>query len=73
MLDWIQAHARPIFDSVVYSILGSAILLLAFGVLARVLPFSMKKEIAEDQNVAFGIILGALVLGLSIIIATAIR
>ena len=32
----------------------------------------MRKEIAEDQNVALGIILGAFVIGLSLIIAAAI-
>ncbi len=32
----------------------------------------MRKEIAEDQNVALGIILGAFVIGLSLIISAAI-
>ena len=45
---------------------------LSFYVIEKVLPFSMRKEIAEDQNMALGIILGAFVIGLSIIIAAAI-
>ena len=32
----------------------------------------MRKEIAEDHNVALGIILGAFIIGLSIIISSAI-
>jgi putative membrane protein len=73
MMQWWMEHSKPILDSFVYSILGSAILLLAFWLIAKMLPFSMRKEIADDQNVSLGIILGALILGLSLIIAAAIH
>ena len=56
-----------------YALLGTIILMAFFWVVNRVLPFSMKKEIEEDQNVALGIILGAFIIGISIIISTAIR
>ena len=71
-MDWMSTHARPLVDSIVYSIVGTVVLGLSFYVIEKVLPFSMRKEIAEDQNVALGIILGAFVIGLSIIIAAAI-
>jgi putative membrane protein len=71
-MDWLSAHARPLVDSIVYSIVGTMVLGLSFYVIEKVLPFSMRKEIAEDQNVSLGIILGAFVIGLSIIIAAAI-
>ena len=71
-MDWLQGHARALVDSVVYSIVGTLLLGLSFYVIEKVLPFSMRKEIAEDHNVSLGIILGAFVIGLSIIIAAAI-
>jgi putative membrane protein len=71
-MDWMAAHARPLVDSIVYSIVGTIVLGLSFYVIEKVLPFSMRKEIAEDHNVSLGIILGAFVIGLSIIIAAAI-
>lgn len=71
-MDWISSHARPLVDSIVYSIVGTVVLGLSFYVIEKVLPFSMRKEIAEDHNTALGIILGAFVIGLSIIIAAAI-
>ena len=71
-MDWLSAHARPLVDSIVYSIVGTIVLGLSFYVIEKVLPFSMRKEIAEDHNVSLGIILGAFVIGLSIIIAAAI-
>ncbi len=72
-MDWFSQHARPIVDSIVYSIVGGLILLGAFWAIQMILPFSMKKEIEEDQNVSLGIILGAFIIGLSLIISTAIR
>ena len=71
-MDWLSSHARPLVDSIVYSLVGTIVLGLSFYVIEHVLPFSMRKEIAEDHNTALGIILGAFVIGLSIIIAAAI-
>lgn len=73
MEQWIVSHLRPIVDSILYSVVGAAILLAAFWLIEKVLPFSIAKEIAEDQNVGLGIILGAFILGLSLIISAAIR
>jgi uncharacterized membrane protein YjfL (UPF0719 family) len=73
MTDWITSHARPIVDSIIYSIIGTAVLLIAFWVIEKILPFSMQKEIEVDQNVSLGIILGAFIIGLSLIISSAIR
>jgi putative membrane protein len=66
-------YVRPIFDSVVYSALGTVVLLVTFWIVEKLLPFSMRKEIAEDQNVSLGIILGSFIIGLSLIISAAIR
>jgi uncharacterized membrane protein YjfL (UPF0719 family) len=60
-------------DSILYSVLGTLILLVSFWFIEKVLPFSLRKELAEDQNVALGIILGAFILGISVIVSTAIK
>ena len=73
MEQWLANHARPIVDSLVYSLVGTVILVGAFWVIEKLMPFSLTKEIAEDQNVGLGIILGAFVLGISLIISAAIR
>lgn len=57
----------------VFSLLGLAILGLVWVLLVKVLPFSLRKEMEEDQNVALGIVLGCLILGISLIIAAAIH
>lgn len=72
-MEWITTHVKAVFDSVLYSLLGCVVLLGSFWVIEKILPFSIAKEIAEDQNVGLGIILGAFVIGISIIIAAAIH
>ncbi len=55
-----------------FALLGMALFGLAWVIVVKVAPFSIRKEIEEDQNTALGIILGALILGISIIIAAAV-
>lgn len=57
----------------VFSILGLVILGLVWLVLVKVVPFSIRKEMEDDQNIALGIVLGSLILGISLIIAAAIH
>jgi uncharacterized membrane protein YjfL (UPF0719 family) len=72
-MEWITTHAKAVFDSVLYSVLGCVVLCVSFWIIEKVLPFSITKEIAEDQNVGLGIILGAFIIGISVIIAAAIH
>lgn len=60
-------------DGAIFCFLGLVILGIVWLFLVKVLPFSLRKEIEEDQNIALGIVLGALILGISIIIAAAIH
>lgn len=61
-----------IVSSLVYSSIGLIMFALAFFIIVKVAPFSVQKEIEEDQNTSLGIIIGSVVIGLSIIIAAAI-
>ncbi len=57
----------------IFSILGLVILGVVWLVLVKILPFSLRKEMEDDQNIALGIVLGSLILGISLIIAAAIH
>lgn len=63
---------RRLVESVAFVGIGLVVFALAFFIITKVAPFSIRKEIEEDQNTALGIILGAVILGLAIIIAAAI-
>jgi len=69
--DWVNAH--HLIDSLVYTGLGVLVFALAFWVMGKAIPFSVRKEIEEDQNTALGIIMGAVILGLAHIIASAVQ
>lgn len=64
---------RPLVASVTYSLIGMAVFALGFLIIRWVSPFSIRKEIEEDQNVSLGIVIGSVLIGLSIIIAAAIH
>ncbi len=64
---------QALVSSLVYSVLGILVFGLAFWVIVKVTPFSIRKEIEEDQNTSLGILLGSVFIGLAIIIAAAIH
>ena len=55
-----------------YAALGILVFMVAFKIMEKLQPFSLRKEIEEDHNVALGIIMAAVILGLAIIIAAAV-
>ncbi|MGI8544567.1 MAG: DUF350 domain-containing protein [Aridibacter sp.] len=57
----------------IFVILGLVIFAIAFIILDKFLPYSVHKEIEEDQNTALGIIIGSMLIGIAIIIAAAIH
>ena len=59
--------------TLIFVLIGLVVFAIAFAIVVLVSPFSVKKEIEEDQNTALAIIIGALILGVSIIIAAAIN
>ena len=58
--------------AVVFSLVGVAVLGICFYLMNKLSPFSIKKEIEEDQNVSLAVIMGAVIIGMAIIIAAAI-
>lgn len=58
--------------SLVYSLVGLAVFVAGLFVFRLIMPFDVHKEIEVDQNTALGIVMGAFILGLAIIVAAAI-
>ncbi len=46
---------------------------LAFVIIEKVAPFSVRKELEEDHNVALAIVIASVILGSALIIAAAIH
>ncbi len=62
-----------VVSSAVFAAIGLAVFGVAFWIMTKVAPFSMKKEIEEDQNVALGVIVAGVLIGIALIIASAIH
>jgi putative membrane protein len=59
--------------TVIFVAIGLIVFALAFGVVVLVAPFSVKKEIEEDQNVSLAVIIGSVIIGVAMIISAAIQ
>ncbi len=57
----------------VFAGIGIVVFAVAFWIMTKVTPFSVRKEIEEDQNTALAIIFAGVIIGVSIIIASAIH
>ncbi|MFM7846232.1 MAG: DUF350 domain-containing protein [Planctomycetota bacterium] len=73
-VDWLGLPhlVRSLLGAAVFTLLGLVLFALSVLLVSRLAPFSLRKEIEEDQNVAVGVMLGAMMIGISIIIAAAI-
>ena len=64
----------PVFiTTLVFVVFGLIVFALAFLIIAKSTPFSVRKEIEEDQNIALAIVIGAVILGSALIIAAAVH
>jgi putative membrane protein len=61
-----------VISTAVFAGIGLAVFALAFWLIAKLAPFSVKKEIEEDQNVALAVIMAGVLIGISLIIAAAV-
>ncbi len=59
--------------TIIFVLIGLVVFGIAFLIVVKVAPFSVKKEIEDDQNTALAIIIGAMIIGIAIIIAAAIN
>jgi len=68
-----EIHWAPMVAALVYSVIGLAIFGIAFVLVDRLTPYQLWKEIIDEHNTALAIIVGAVAIGISIIISSAIR
>jgi len=62
-----------LLNAAVYAILGILIFIFCFVILDKMTPYHLWREIVEDKNIALAILLGAISLGMCIIIAAAVH
>jgi putative membrane protein len=61
-----------VISTAVFAGIGLAVFGIAFLLMTVLAPFSVKKEIEDDQNTALAVIMAGVLIGISLIIAAAI-
>ncbi len=61
-----------LLSTVIYAALGMVMFGISFWICTRLAPFSVRKEIEDDQNIALAILFASMFLGVAIIIAASI-
>ena len=62
-----------VVTTLVFVVIGLIVFALAFLVITKVAPFSVRKEIEDDQNIALAIVIASVILGSALIIAAAVH
>ena len=70
-LDWLRPAA--FFGSILYALIGVVIFWVCFLVVDKITPYDLWREIVEKQNKALAMVVAAMCLGISIIVAAAIH
>lgn len=68
-----EIHWAPMVAALVYAVIGLAIFGVAFVLVDRLTPYRLWKELIDEHNTALAIVVGALAIGISIIVSSAIR
>ena len=66
-------QAANVVNAIVYAGIGIVIFAGAFLVIDKVTPYNLWKEIVQEHNTALALLLGAMSLGICIIIAAAVH
>jgi putative membrane protein len=69
-LDWL---VHSLVSSVVFTTVGIFFFVVAFFLIQKLVPFSIRKEIEEDHNTAMAIVLAAIILGIALIVSAAVH
>ena len=69
--EWLKPAA--LIGSLVYALIGVAIFWLCFVIIDKLTPVNLWQEIVEKHNRALALVVAAMCLGISIIVAAAIH
>lgn len=59
--------------ALVFAFVGIGVFVLAFAIIDRLTPYDLWKEIVQEKNMALAVLVGALSIGVCIIIAAAVH
>ena len=70
-LEWLKP--ATFVSSILFALIGVVIFWLCFIIIDKLTPYHLWQELVEKQNMALGMVVAAMCLGISIIVAAAIH
>jgi len=70
-IEWLKPAV--ILGSLVYALIGVAVFWFCFLLIDKLTPYDLWNEIVEKKNVALAMVVAAMCLGISVIVAAAIH
>jgi len=67
-----HSFGMAVLATIIFGLVGIILALVGFKLFDLITPFNLEKEMCENKNVAVGVLCGAIVLGVCIIVAAAI-
>lgn len=64
---------HPMLAAILYAVVGLLLFGAAFVIVDRLTPYRLWKELIDEKNTALAIVVGAVAIGISIIVASAIH
>lgn len=68
----LSGEVWPLISTIIYSVLGMILLGLAILIMEKIAPFSIRKEIEEDQNTSLAVLMGSMFIAIAIVIGAVI-
>ena len=65
--------ANLLVTTLAFTALGLILFAFAFWIMNKVAPFSVRKEIEDDQNTALAIVMGSVIIDIALIVAAAVH
>jgi len=62
-----------IIETLAFTLIGLILFAIAFWIIVKVSPFSIRKELEDDQNIALGIVIASVIVGIALIVSAAIH
>jgi putative membrane protein len=63
---------RVLLDATLFGLSGIVLLIVGYYLWEMITPYNLRREIHENKNIAVAIVAGAFVIGMAIVIASAL-
>ncbi|MES2245952.1 MAG: DUF350 domain-containing protein [Pseudomonadota bacterium] len=70
-IEWLKPGV--VLGSLVYALIGVVVFWVCFLIIDKITPYDLWGEIVEKQNMALALVVAAMCLGISVIVAAAIH